>query len=220
MVSRITLLAASAGFLLASASLGQTIQPVGGLTVVDANGKRVGSVIDLSKMSDAIGGDAVALQVDGHIFRLNFTRTTITVPTTVRFFFESSDCTGTPYVEAGGSGVDFDALIPESFIEPPGQTVYIADTTDTPTSRMLGSQYAMSAGNCLPTPSVLRLTVIRALPLLDLATNPFVPPFHVVAAQQGAAACCGDCNADGSITIDEILTGVNNGLNGCPSQGQ
>jgi hypothetical protein len=30
-----------------------------------------------------------------------------------------------------------------------------------------------------------------------------------------AAQCCGDCNGDGHVTIDEILTAVNNALNGC-----
>lgn len=216
MTLRTTLLVASTGFLVAAASFAQTIQSVSGLTVIDANGKRVGSVIGSFKAPDAIGTDAVALQVDGHIFRLNFTRTTIKAPTIVRLFFESSNCTGTPYVETSGDGVNLDALIPESVIEPPGQTVYVADTTDTPTVRMLGSQFGLTADDCIPTPSSLRLTVVRALPLLDLATNPFVPPFHVITAQQGAAACCGDCNRDGTISIDEIITGVNNDLNGCP----
>lgn len=212
---RTTPLVALAVLLLASAGFGQTIEPVGGLTVVDANGKTVGSVIGSFKAPDAIGTDAVALQVDAHILRLNFTRTTISAPTILRLFFEANNCTGTPYLETGGDGINLDALIPESVIEPPGQTVYVADTTDTPTQRMLGSQFGVPPEDCIPTPSSLRLTVVRALPLLDLATNPFAPPFRVVAAQQGAAACCGDCNGDGNVTIDEVITGVNNDVNGC-----
>jgi hypothetical protein len=208
---RTTLLVASAGFLLASASFGQTIQSVSGLMVIDANGKSVGSVI----APDTVGTNAVALQVDGHVFLLNFTRTTITART-ARIFFESSNCTGTAYLDTSSDGINFDALIPESVIAPPGQTVYVADTTDTPTRRMLGSQFGLTTDDCVPTPSVLRLTVVRALPLLDLATNPFAPPFRVAAAQQGGTACCGDCNGDGNISVDEIIAGVNNDLNGCP----
>jgi len=30
-----------------------------------------------------------------------------------------------------------------------------------------------------------------------------------------AQQCCGDCSGDGAVTIDEIITAVNNGLNGC-----
>lgn len=30
-----------------------------------------------------------------------------------------------------------------------------------------------------------------------------------------SAQCCGDCNSDGAVTMDEILTGVNNALNAC-----
>jgi hypothetical protein len=33
------------------------------------------------------------------------------------------------------------------------------------------------------------------------------------------AQCCGDCNGDGTVTIDEILTGVNHALTGCSDDG-
>ncbi len=32
------------------------------------------------------------------------------------------------------------------------------------------------------------------------------------------AGCCGDCNGDGQVTVDEIVTSVNWALNGCPMQ--
>jgi hypothetical protein len=45
----------------------------------------------------------------------------------------------------------------------------------------------------------------------------FTPPFHLASSTStSAAACCGDCNGNGTVTIDEILTSVNNALNGCP----
>jgi hypothetical protein len=33
------------------------------------------------------------------------------------------------------------------------------------------------------------------------------------------AQCCGDCNGDGQVTIDEILQVVNRALNGCVNDG-
>ena len=29
--------------------------------------------------------------------------------------------------------------------------------------------------------------------------------------------CCGDCNGDGSVTVNELVTGVNRALDGCPA---
>jgi hypothetical protein len=41
----------------------------------------------------------------------------------------------------------------------------------------------------------------------------------VLAAQATAAQeCCGDCNGDGAVTVDEILTTVNFALGGCPAE--
>ena len=31
--------------------------------------------------------------------------------------------------------------------------------------------------------------------------------------------CCGDCNRDGSVTVDEIITGVNHALGSCSDDG-
>ena len=31
------------------------------------------------------------------------------------------------------------------------------------------------------------------------------------------AACCGDCNADGEVRVEELISGVNRLLNGCPA---
>jgi hypothetical protein len=33
------------------------------------------------------------------------------------------------------------------------------------------------------------------------------------------AQCCGDCNGDGTVTVDEILTSVNHALTGCSDDG-
>jgi hypothetical protein len=44
----------------------------------------------------------------------------------------------------------------------------------------------------------------------------------VVAASspaRSAGQCCGDCNGDGQVTVDEILTAVNHALSGCSDDG-
>ena len=46
----------------------------------------------------------------------------------------------------------------------------------------------------------------------------YTPPFHAIpAASSGATACCGDCNGDDKLTVDELVTSVNYALNGCPA---
>jgi hypothetical protein len=34
-----------------------------------------------------------------------------------------------------------------------------------------------------------------------------------------AAQCCGDCNGDGSVTIDELVKALNRALSGCQEDG-
>ena len=42
----------------------------------------------------------------------------------------------------------------------------------------------------------------------------------VRAPQTGWAQCCGDCNGDGQVTINELIGAVNNDLNSCPEAQQ
>jgi hypothetical protein len=46
-------------------------------------------------------------------------------------------------------------------------------------------------------------------------TRTVVMALVVFSASRLAAQCCGDCNGDGRVTINEILTSVNNALDGC-----
>ena len=49
----------------------------------------------------------------------------------------------------------------------------------------------------------------RMVPLvLTLVLTPWL-------AGRAAAQCCGDCNGDGAVTINELITAVNNALDGC-----
>src|SRR5262245_19639567 len=35
---------------------------------------------------------------------------------------------------------------------------------------------------------------------------------------EAAAQCCGDCSGDGNVTINDLITAVNNALNGCAAE--
>src|SRR4249920_3030906 len=39
----------------------------------------------------------------------------------------------------------------------------------------------------------------------------------VLGAGAAGAQCCGDCSGDGNVTINDLITAVNNALNGCPA---
>ena len=41
----------------------------------------------------------------------------------------------------------------------------------------------------------------------------------ILTAQNAAAQCCGDCNGDNEVTVNEIITGVNRALTGCQDDG-
>jgi len=49
----------------------------------------------------------------------------------------------------------------------------------------------------------------RGLLVLGLALS-------LATSKVASALCCGDCNQDGQVTIDEIITAVNNALSSCP----
>lgn len=41
----------------------------------------------------------------------------------------------------------------------------------------------------------------------------------VLVPRDALSQCCGDCNGDGAVTVDEIITAVNRALNGCTDDG-
>ena len=48
-----------------------------------------------------------------------------------------------------------------------------------------------------------------------MALRVLVAALVLLAGQRCAAQCCGDCNGDGEVSISELVTAVNNALNGC-----
>jgi hypothetical protein len=64
-----------------------------------------------------------------------------------------------------------------------------------------------------------RITVVVAV-LLGTALVGYTgaPGWAQIAAPCAECTCAGDRNADGAVTVDEIISAVNNALNGCPGE--
>jgi len=78
-----------------------------------------------------------------------------------------------------------------------------------------GATVTQAGDPCAQLPSAL----LPLLPVVDLDTL-YTPPFHGLAASSPVATgCCGDCNGDGSVTVNEIITSVNYALGVCPASG-
>lgn len=147
-----------------------TLKSVDALVVVDANGKKVGTVTDIGL---TLTGAAVVFEVDGFLFALFITQGSF-IGTFTFFQFESTDCTGTPFI-----GSSTGLLLHGVAVFPPGMTVYRPDPTATP--RTITSRSEMgNAGSCI----VITRTIpdrSPAFPLIDLSTL-FTPPFSVKVA--------------------------------------
>ncbi len=154
--------------LLVSFSLSQQLNPLGSLEVIDATGKRVGSVVSLS----GGGHPRVALQANGsfvHV-RLNADRFIGFPP----LFFEDSDCSGRAFFR------DSIRFLPDSSVLGEPQTLYVEDLDAVPATYIpTESVYHGDTDTCINSSSTLALAM-PALPLIDLA-NEFTPPFKVVA---------------------------------------
>ncbi len=199
----------------------QTFKSVDALAVVDANGKKVGGVVwafpdpDYGQRASILTYEVV-LEASGHMFRLHtgFTHrlegeTRNQGLDAVNILFESSDCSGVPYVipDAGNAP----EIVQLAILGPPGRTAYIPDPSATPKQIMPQSFGDNSTAEChvgKPTQLSSPVTAVRALPLLDLAKE-FTPPVRIGAVSSTTASCCGDCNGDGSVTPAELITAVN-----------
>ena len=190
----------------------QAIQSVDELTVVDATGKKVGKLIDTGAEKDFVD---VVLQAGTTTF-VKLTVLRDGLGSSIDVAFASTDCSGTAYfvqddsVDSGGH-----SLFAAAGVAPPGHTLYVEDTGATARTVTVGSFFSSDVG-CYP--GGFAVDAVPGPSMVDLDAL-FTPPFHLVAGSQGqVSGCCGDCNSDGAVTINEIITSVNYALGQCPAQ--
>ncbi len=210
-VRKILLFAAIA--MLACTSARAQLQNPEKILVLDAHGQQVGTFVEMFKGDASTVG--VALSVNGTVFE--------TWVGSGGFMalsggydaldFESTDCSGQAFTFAHSNGPPVDGAANAALIAP-GNTVYLP--TGPPRTIDVKSSLD-STGTCQGStvPQAFDVPVQATVNLNDF----FTPPFRVTSSGSTLKpACCGDCNGDGQVTVDEILTSVNYALNGCPAQ--
>ncbi len=68
----------------------------------------------------------------------------------------------------------------------------------------------------LPTPSITPTPTVAPTASFTPALTPTPSPPSIPTASVTPAVCVGDCNHDGAVTVDELVTGVNMALGGLP----
>jgi hypothetical protein len=131
----------------------------------------MGFVIDTMAFEGQNGPVLVAFNISGHPFVAQMTRDFIDTSGFTRVGYASTDCSGTPLVQAVPS-----QLIPPAGIAGPGTTVYWADPGGTPQPVMLNS-FIQVGGTCISS-GVSDTPVLPATFQVDLSTL-FTPPFSV-----------------------------------------
>jgi hypothetical protein len=160
----------------------KSIQPQHELTVFDAEGQKVGDVLGFVGW-EGTGAPAqtpipvVALRVDGDLVILQIGRDGALDPPPggvqgIALYFESPDCTGTPFLASG-------LLLPEGSPLPAtylaGQQVFVQDGP--PQTLVVASSFDPSSGSCNPFEPT-EVSTLRLRFLIDLTTE-FTPPFTV-----------------------------------------
>ena len=149
-----------------------------GLSVVDAKGKRVGAVLGFAstEIQETIGSaPVIALKMNGFLLVLAVESDRF-VGSRSFLVFESTDCSGTPFLEASTPDI---RLVPRSAVM--DQIVY-AEATNNVQTVTIHSRMPVN-GSILPStcqtninPSNVRVT--QAVPVTDMSVH-FTPPFSI-----------------------------------------
>jgi hypothetical protein len=159
----------------------QELQPHPFLRVVDANGRRVGFVIGIDATRGGNPSDVwVAFKVDVHVFTLRLRKNQFLG--TLNGFaegepgvgFESTDCSGTPFVATEASGES--TLLPVSQVAGPGNTVYLQQPGAP--SQLIAMQSLLDVRGVCHSDFLRNSRAYPAFPIIDLAPL-FTPPFHI-----------------------------------------
>ena len=174
----------------------QTISNVHAATVLDANGKKVGSLQRSQQVYFKLdGGNVFLVEVQTNGFRRG---------EGAQLYYVTPDCSGTPYTPADYPGVD---IVPSALLGPPGRTLYRPDPAAAPRTITAMSQDGEDQG-CFNISPGLTQMALPLIPVIDLNTQ-FTPPFRSIESSF-PAQLCGDCNADGSVTANEITRVISN----------
>ena len=150
----------------------ENVQPVENLSVVDGRGRRVGNVLGFREQIAKI-----ALRIDGELAILNVSPQGFTgdgggfLFNSGPFYFESTNCTGTPFDQSGGGEPPL-ALAPVHLLD--GTKLY--SRAGSPRSIIVRSWGSTSSsGWCQPLNSFQQMASPWRF-LIDLSTQ-FQPPF-------------------------------------------
>ena len=146
---------------------GQPIRPSALLFAYDANGKKIGTVLDVVAPPAYAN---VALRIRGIATTGTLSPDGLFVGA-ARLLFQSTDCTGTLYIEDS----------PRSIFKPlatsdPGSTVYGQQPGSSAQAISAGSE--KQGSQCMPYTNPKTVQAFPAVPLVDLSTL-FTPPFMV-----------------------------------------
>jgi hypothetical protein len=137
------------------------------LTVIDSNKRKVGQIGPLP--TGFCGGSAVSYEANGRIFSVSVNKTGFGKCQPL-YFFESSDCSGTPFVQ-----VDTSALIESARVGEPGSTVYLPKLDELRKGFQSHSLIEFESF-CNTVDNIV--DVAPEIPIIDLDTI-FTPPFKI-----------------------------------------
>ncbi len=183
----------------------QTVTPLDTLRIVDQNGRSLGRAF-----SGASG--FFFLKARDVYVRIGVSRDQFVGSDNV-LYYESSDCSGQPLLQ-----VDPATLVgfgPSHVGSLPDQTLTTPREGATLTSTIVRSDRA--TGRPCHVRAEFTINAVPGDPFIDLGPL-YTPPFRVAEVTEPGAGCCGDCDGNGEVAINELLTGVGSALDGCTAK--
>lgn len=163
-----------AAMLVSLASGVVTVSPVRPalLSAYDANGRRIGRVMDMRGPTGAFTEASVPVRISGTTVVLLVSKDAITSAGPA-LGYEASDCTGTGFLTPIAGD-----LLPRATIAGPGWTVYAEQPGPAVRLVTFNSQSTKTGGCTTSSLPIVAVKAFPAVPLLDLRTL-FTPPFSV-----------------------------------------
>lgn len=201
---RITVTLIAVAGIVARPVAAQTVTPLDSLRIVDQSGRNFGRT-SLTASGFFMKARDVYVRIIVERDRLVGSDNTL--------FFESEDCSGQPFMQVNPEAP---AGYGPSHVGPaPEQTLRTPREGAPPATILVGS---FSGGvQCQPRPQFGDITAVPVDPLLDLGPL-YTPPFRVTEEPAPPASCCGDCDGNGTVAINELLNGVGSALDGCTAK--